>query len=86
MSGPYRVEIQRRALKEIAKLDAKMRQRIGEAIDELATDPRPQGGKKLVGREAWRIRVGSYRVLYDIEDDVLVVRVVRVAHRREVYE
>lgn len=86
MSGPYRVEIQRRALKEIAKLDAKMRQRIGEAIDELATDPRPPGCKKLVGREAWRIRVGSYRVLYDIEDDVLVVRVVRVAHRREVYE
>jgi len=86
VSGPYRVEIQRRALKEIAKLDAKMRQRIGEAIDELATDPRPPGCKKLVGREAWRIRVGSYRVLYDIEDDVLVVRVVRVAHRREVYE
>ncbi|MCK0115840.1 mRNA interferase RelE/StbE [Isoptericola sp. CG 20/1183] len=86
MTGAYRLEIQRRALKELGKLDAQVRRRISAAIDQLAGDPRPSGCKKLVGRDAWRIRVGDHRVIYEIEDDVVLVRVVRVAHRREVYE
>lgn len=81
----YRVEITKSAAKALSKLPASIRRRIGEAIATLATDPRPAKCKKLVGDDHWRIRVGDYRVLYSIEDDRLVVRVVRVAHRREVY-
>jgi mRNA interferase RelE/StbE len=57
-----------------------------QAIGQLADNPRPVGCKKLKGMSAWRIRVGDYRVVYEIHDDVLVVLVVRVAHRREVYK
>jgi mRNA interferase RelE/StbE len=60
--------------------------RIASAIDALAGDPRPSGVTKLRGPEGfYRIRVGDYRVVYAIEDDVLLVLVVRVGHRREVY-
>ncbi len=53
----------------------------------LAEDPRPRGCKKLAGREdIWRVRVGDYRVLYQILDDALLVLVVRVRHRKDVYE
>jgi mRNA interferase RelE/StbE len=62
-----------------------MRPKIALAIDELANDPRPAGAKRLAGQEAWRLRVGEYRVVYCIEDKQLVVGVVRTAHRREVY-
>ena len=62
-----------------------MRARLLDAIELLAHSPRPDGVKKLTSTEnAWRIRVGDYRIIYSIEDDILVVTVVRVAHRREV--
>jgi mRNA interferase RelE/StbE len=64
-----------------------MRDRINEKILELAENPRPSGVIKLEGsNDTYRIRVGSYRVLYDIFDDVLIISVVRVGHRREVYK
>ncbi|WP_353987205.1 type II toxin-antitoxin system RelE family toxin [Ruicaihuangia caeni] len=86
-SGRYRVEFTTAAAKELRKLDTGIRRRILLAIAVLQGDPRPDGCKKLVGESnAWRIRVGDYRVLYEVLDDVLVVTVVRVAHRREVYE
>jgi mRNA interferase RelE/StbE len=56
------------------------------AIDQLQANPRPRGCKKLVGQDAWRIRVGDWRVVYLIRDRELLVIVVRVAHRREIYE
>jgi mRNA interferase RelE/StbE len=56
------------------------------AIRNLSANPRPAGCKKLKGLDAWRIRVGDYRVIYEIHDDVLVVLVIRVAHRGEVYK
>ncbi len=62
-----------------------MSQRLGARIDALADDPRPPSATKLVGSEYWRVRVGDYRVVYDIHDDELIVLVVRIAHRREVY-
>ena len=63
-----------------------MRTRLLNAIESLAYSPRPDGVKKLASTEnAWRIRVGGYLVIYSIEDDVLVVTVVRVAHRRKAY-
>jgi mRNA interferase RelE/StbE len=59
--------------------------RILRAIRKLADNPRPSGCKKLKGRDEYRIRVGDYRVIYEIHDDVLIVLVIKVAHRREVY-
>ncbi|GGJ73820.1 type II toxin-antitoxin system RelE family toxin [Glutamicibacter ardleyensis] len=81
----YRVEFTTAAAKDLKKLDPGVRRRILSGIADLARDPRPRGCKKLVGEtNAWRIRIGDYRVLYEVIDDVLVVTVVRVAHRREV--
>lgn len=86
MAG-YTVDFTTGAAKEIRKLDTGARKRILASIAELGTDPRPKGCKKLTGEQsAWRIRIGDYRVLYEIQDNVLTVTVVRVAHRREVYK
>jgi len=60
--------------------------RLRPHIDGLATNPRPPGAKKLKGvAEAWRIRIGDFRIVYEIRDRILLVLVVRVAHRREAY-
>lgn len=81
----YRVEFTSAAARKVRKLDRPVRARLLDAIESLTTSPRPDGVKKLTSTEnAWRIRVGDYRIIYSIEDDVLVVTVVRVAHRREV--
>ncbi len=61
------------------------RDRIIDSIRGLAHDPRPQGVKKLTGRAGWRIRVGNYRVIYEIHDDRLLILVVSVGHRQDVY-
>ena len=81
----YAVEILRAAQKQLAKLDRQAQSRAIESIRGLAADPRPPGCKKLSGRPAWRIRVGSYRVLYEIHDARLVVLVVSVGDRKDVY-
>lgn len=74
------------ALKQFKKLSPELQERIQIKIDELADNPRPNGVVKLVnGENRYRIRVGDYRVLYIIFDDVLLVTVVKVGHRREVY-
>ena len=67
-------------------LDAKLKRRIGQAIDALAVNPRPVGCVKLTGEDdVWRVRVGDYRILYEVHDDRLVVLVIRIANRREAY-
>jgi mRNA interferase RelE/StbE len=81
----YAVEILRIAQKQLAKIDRQAQSRIIESIRRLSSDPRPPGCKKLSGRPAWRIRVGSYRVIYEIHDDQLVVLVVSVGARKDVY-
>jgi mRNA interferase RelE/StbE len=81
----YRVEIRKQASKELSRIGLEDRRRIGRAIEGLAEDPRPAGCRKLRDREGWRIRVGDYRVLYQIEEGRLVVVVVRVGHRKDVY-
>ncbi len=74
------------AARDIRKLPRPMPSRVKAAISALAEEPRPHGSLKLSDREAtWRIRVGDYRVLYEIHDDRLLVLVIRVRHRREVY-
>jgi mRNA interferase RelE/StbE len=81
----YRVVITVKALKQIKNLDAAHAARVRAAISALADFPRPVGAKKLVGTDEYRIRVGDYRILYTITDKILLVEVVRVAHRREAY-
>ena len=82
----YRVDFTTAAARQVKKLPRPARDRVLDAVDDLGEDPRPHGAKKLVGEDtAWRIRVGDYRVIYDIFDEELTVTVIRAAHRREVY-
>lgn len=82
----YRVEFEASAAKALSKLDRPMQNRLRGVIELLAIDPRPPAATKLVGVDLWRVRTGDYRVVYAIEDDQLLVLVVKVAHRREVYD
>ena len=77
----------RRVEKEIARLEKQTRQRVIQAIKSLEKQPRPPGARQLAGqmKGAWRIRVGSYRVLYDIDDQQNIVIILAVLHRREAY-
>lgn len=82
----YKVLIKSSAVKEIEAIPMKDRQRIVYRIQGLAQDPRPRGCEKLSTMEKYRVRQGKYRILYEIKDDEVVVIVVKVAHRREVYK
>jgi mRNA interferase RelE/StbE len=83
----YQLIFKPRARRDLEKLRGELAERIARAVDRLAMQPRPAGCKKLVGGEnLWRIRVGDYRVVYEIKDDMLIVLVVRIGHRREVYD
>ena len=79
------VHILKRAQRELAQLPAGTYERVRNAIRALSQDPRPPGCLKLSGREGWRIRVGNYRVIYDIDDMQQTVTVLHVGHRRDVY-
>jgi mRNA interferase RelE/StbE len=82
----YAVSFRRSAEKDLRKLDGVTQRRVLKAVEGLAREPRPSGCRKLEGGEdAYRIRVGDYRVIYTIEDLVRVVAIERVRHRREVY-
>ena len=83
----WTIEFDRRGKKEfLAITDQRLARRIREAIQTLADNPKPPGCRKLEGRENdWRVRVGTWRVIYQIEEDRVVVLVVRVAPRGEVY-
>ena len=81
----YKIEIKRSAAKEIKALPAQVTRKILAQIASLSSDPRPPQCLKLSGEEKYRVRCGDYRILYTIEDRVLIVCVVKVAHRREVY-
>ena len=81
----YTVLILRRAQRELAGLTGEPYERVKNAIQALADDPRPSGCRKLVGREGWRIRVGDYRVVYEIGDRERVVTVLHIGHRKDVY-
>ena len=84
---PYTVLLSKSAQKQLRKLPSKIADLIEEKLLELEENPRPPGCKKLVGEEnAWRIRVGDYRVLYEIQDQVLIVHVVDIDHRKDIYK
>ena len=83
----YDVVLTSSAEKELKKLSGQLIARIVPRLENLASNPRPSGCKKLRGGdEEWRIRVGDYRVVYTIDDARLLVEVTRIRHRREVYE
>jgi mRNA interferase RelE/StbE len=81
----YKVLIKPSAVKELKKIPKKSLQKITERIQALATDPRPPGCEKLAAQKAYRIRQGTYRVIYTIEDDQLIILIIKVGHRRDIY-
>jgi mRNA interferase RelE/StbE len=81
----YQVILPKSVQKELDHLPDDVAKRILARLTELETNPRPSDVKKLKGRDAWRIRVGDYRVIYEIFDRVLQVIVITVGHRREIY-
>jgi mRNA interferase RelE/StbE len=81
----YSIFILPRAQRELSSLPQTVYEKVKLAIGQLAETPRPQGGLKLRGREGWRIRVGDYRIIYDVEDDKRKVVVLQIGHRRDVY-
>jgi mRNA interferase RelE/StbE len=81
----YRLLIKPSAERDLDRLRGEMWQRVKEAILALRADPRPTGCKKLAGGKGWRIPIGDYRALYDIDDDAQTVTILRVRHRRDVY-
>ena len=81
----YSIRISRRAIKDIADLPKGYARLVGQHIDCLEDNPCPPGAKKLRGTADYSLRVGTYRILYDIDDAVCVVTIYRVKHRREAY-
>lgn len=82
----YEVYLERAAERDLRRLSVENFQRIASRIKRLAGDPRPSGCRKITGSESdWRIRVGDYRVIYEIDDKARSVKVMRVRHRREAY-
>lgn len=81
----YRVEVTRSAVKALRRVNPADAARLRGAIAMLAEDPRPPASRPLRGRDGWRLRVGDYRVLFTIRDDVLLIVVVAVAHRSAAY-
>ena len=82
----YAVSFRRSAEKDLHRLDATVQRRVMKAVESLADSPRPSGCKKLQGSEdTYRIRVGDYRVIYSVDDSILIVAIERIRHRREVY-
>lgn len=82
---PYRIEYDPPAFRSLRKLSAPLQRRIVAKIETLSANPRPPGAVKLTGHEAYRVRVGDYRVIYAIADERLVVLVVEIGNRRDVY-
>ena len=83
----YRIEVAPSAVRQLRKLERVAQRRVQAAIELLANEPRPDGANKLVGVDGeWRVRTGDYRIVYDIHDNVLLVLVVAVGHRRDIYE
>ena len=82
----YTVILSRSARKQLERFSGETEKRILAKLSELESNPRPPGCKKLKNRDAWRVRIGDYRVIYEIHDKILQVIVVTVGHRREVYQ
>ena len=82
----YKIFLKKSVLKDLDKIPNKDLKKIIKRIESLANDPRPPGCEKLSGQERYRIRQGNYRVIYSIKDKELVIWVVKVGHRRDIYK
>ena len=82
----YSLFILRRAQKELSKVPLDLYKRIKKVIFDLAKEPRPTGCKKLIEREGWRIRVGNFRIIYEIDDETNSVTILHIGHRKDVYK
>lgn len=83
----YVIRLSPAAARELRKFDPAVRRRIQAVLELLADDPRPPSAKRLVGGAGeWRVRTGNYRIIYEIHDDRLVIVVLRMARRRELYD
>jgi mRNA interferase RelE/StbE len=86
VSPRYEVRIAKRAAKSLVSVERRDQQRIRAAIELLAEDPRPPACVAMRGEHSvYRVRVGDYRIVYEVRDEVLLIQVVRIGHRREVY-
>lgn len=82
----YLVQLAPAAVRQLKKLEPVDRRRVHAVIELLADEPRPPGAKKLIGGDGeWRVRTGPFRIVYEVRDDVVLVIVLAVAHRREIY-
>lgn len=82
----YTIQINRKSQKALSEIPINYQDKIIEMIYALANNPYPHGCKKLSGREAWRIRIGNYRVIYEINESVLIILVVKIGHRKDIYK
>lgn len=83
---PYRITLKKKAIKALTKINEPYYSKVKETIYNLADNPRPSGCKKLKGRDAYRIRIANYRAIYEINDEILLVEIVDVGHRKDVYK
>lgn len=82
----YKIEWKKSASKELKQLDRLVIQKVVKAVEKLATNPTPRGSRKIRGSEhTYRIRLGEYRIIYSIKSNVLVIEVISVGHRKEIY-
>ncbi|MBN8694643.1 MAG: type II toxin-antitoxin system RelE/ParE family toxin [Bacteroidetes bacterium] len=84
--NPYRVTLSKTAQKQLDKLPDNVALPIIKTIKKLSLNPRPHGYKKLKGRDAFRVRQGNYRIIYEIHDQILLVAVIAIGHRKNIYE
>jgi mRNA interferase RelE/StbE len=84
--SPYRIELRPAAVRALKKIHPEDKERVQGAIALLGQDPRPPKAIALSGRPGYRVRVGDYRTMYTIQDDVLLVVVVNLGHRRDIYQ
>jgi mRNA interferase RelE/StbE len=82
----YNVALKKKAIKSLIKINEPFYSAIKTAIYDLAENPRPKGFKKLKGRDGYRIRVGDYRIIYDIFDHILLIDVINLGHRKDIYD
>ena len=82
----YKIFIERSAQKALSKVPVRDQNRMIESIQNLSDNPRPSNAKKLTARSGWRIRIGNYRVIFEIEDDRLIITVISIGHRKDIYK